>query len=165
MGKKSTPESFWARVSGSRSERNGCWNWTGSTNNTGYGTLVYHGRAATAHRVAAFLLGLVDDIAAPKNRKGVGFVLHQCDNKLCCNPKHMRIGTYAQNQLEAYGRKRRAAHKGTAHTNAKHTPKSIALIKDMYAHGVSQEAIAKLLQVSQTCVSKIIRGESYAETV
>ena len=77
----------------------------------------------------------------------------------------MRIGTYAQNQLEAYGRKRRSAHKGTAHTNAKHTPKSIALIKDMYAHGVSQEAIAKLLQVSQTCVSKIIRGESYAETV
>ena len=158
MSRKSTPEDFWARVTGNRSERNGCWNWTGATNGTGYGALTCQGRAATAHRVAAYLTGLIDDIAAPIDRKSAGFILHQCDNRLCCNPKHMRVGTYAENQLEAYGRKRRVAKKGSAHTNAKHTPESVALVKDMYAHGVSQEAIARLLQVSQTCVSLILRG-------
>jgi len=165
MSKKSTPEDFWARVQGNRSERNGCWNWTGSTNSNGYGTLVYQGQHATAHRVAAFLLELVDTIAAPKNRRGSGFILHQCDNKLCCNPTHMRVGTYAENQIEAYARRRRAAHKGTAHTNAKQTKESIELVKDMYAHGVSQEAIAKLLAVSQSSISKILLGETYVETV
>ena len=165
MSKKSTPEDFWARVQGNRSERNGCWNWTGATNSTGYGTLTYQGQHATAHRVAAFLCDLVSSIAAPKNRQGFGFILHQCDNRLCCNPTHMRVGTYAENQLEAYSRTRRKAHRGSAHTNAKHTKESVALVKDMYAHGVSQEAIAKLLGVSQSGISKILLGVSYVETV
>lgn len=165
MGKKATPEAFWARVTGDRSERNGCWNWTGAVNNSGYGTLSYQGRAATAHRVAAFLTGLVDTPAAPKDRKGTGFILHQCDNRRCCNPKHMRTGTYSENQLEAYGRKRRRAYRGETHANAKQTANSVALIKDLYAHGISQAAIAALLQVSQSSISKILLGVAYVETV
>lgn len=39
------------------------------------------------------------------------------------------------------------------------------LIKDMYAHGVSQEAIARLLKVSQSGISKILLGVTYVETV
>lgn len=165
MARKTTPEDFWARVQGSRAERNGCWNWQGSTNSTGYGSLSFQGKHATAHRVAAFLTGLVSDIAAPTNRKASGFILHKCDNRLCCNPTHMRVGTYAENQLEAYARRRRTAHKGADHANAKQTKESVMLIKDMYAHGVSQEAIARLLQVSQSGISKIVQGTAYVSPV
>jgi len=165
MTRRSQPEDFWARVTGNRSERNGCWPWQGAANSTGYGTVRYQGRTLAAHRLAAFLTGLIDDPAAPRDRRNTGFILHSCDNRLCCNPRHMRVGTYAENQLEAYGRGRRVAFKGSTHANAKQTPESVALIKDMYAHGVSQEAIACLLHVSQSGISKIILGTSYVGTV
>lgn len=165
MTKKSTPEDFWARVVGNRSQRNGCWNWAGATNSTGYGTVKYQGNAVTAHRLAAFLTGLVRDMAAPRDKRSIGFILHSCDNRLCCNPSHMRVGTYAENQLEAYARRRRKAYRGETHANAKQTRKSVALIKDLSVHGISQEDIAALLGVSQSSISKIIRGESYASTV
>jgi transcriptional regulator with XRE-family HTH domain len=77
----------------------------------------------------------------------------------------MRVGTYAENQLEAYARRRRKAYRGETHANAKQTRKSVALIKDLSVHGISQEDIAALLGVSQSSISKIIRGESYASTV
>lgn len=161
MSAKTTPEAFWKRVK----KQDGCWDWQGATSSTGYGSLTFHGRAATAHRVAAFLSGLVSDIQAPKNRRGLGFILHSCDNRRCCNPAHMKVGTYADNQLEAYARQRRKAYKGEAHANAKQTKESVVLIKDMYAHGISQEAIARLLEVSQSGISKILLGVSYVETV
>jgi hypothetical protein len=161
MSRKTTPESFWCRVKKQQS----CWEWQGAVNSTGYGNLAFHGKSVTAHRVAAFLSGLISDIHAPKDRKGSGFILHSCDNRRCCNPAHMSVGTYAENQAEAYTRRRRKAHKGSDHANAKQTRKSIMLIKDMYAHGVSQEAIALLLQVSQSGISKILLGASYGETV
>ncbi len=126
---------------------------------------MFNGRAVTAHRLAAFLSGIVSDVQAPKNRKGTGFILHSCDNRRCCNPAHMRVGTYTENQKEAYARKRRKAYKGTTHTNAKQTKESLELIKDLYNHGFSQDAIAALLGVSQSGISKILLGVSYVETV
>ena len=159
--KKTTPESFWNRVK----KQNGCWEWRGARNSTGYGTLTFHGQAATAHRVAAFFSGLISEITAPKDKRGTGFILHECDNRSCCNPSHMRVGSYAENQADAYKRGRRSAFIGGAHANAKQTKESIILIKDMYAHGVSQEAIARLLQVSQSGISKILLGVSYVKAV
>ena len=161
MARKVTPEVFWQRVR----KQKGCWEWQGATNSTGYGNLVFHGRAATAHRVAAFLSGLIHAVAAPQDRRSTGFILHSCDNRKCCNPAHMRVGTYAENQREAYARQRRAAYKGEKHANAKQTKESVVLIKDMYSHGISQEAIARLLDVSQSGISKILLGHSYVETV
>lgn len=165
MTKKSTPEDFWARVVGNRSQRNGCWNWAGATNSTGYGTVRYQGKAMTAHRLAAFLTGLIDTTDAPRDRRSTGFILHGCDNRLCCNPSHMKVGTYAENQLDAYARRRRKAYRGETHANAKQTRASVTLIKDLRVHGISQDDIAALLNVSQSGISKILRGESYVETV
>lgn len=163
MSKKATPESFWARVH--KTKKTACWNWNGSTNSTGYGSLTYQGQAATAHRVAAYLSGLVPDIKAPTTRKGGGFILHTCDNRRCCNPAHMRVGSYTENQLDAYAKKRRRVFKGEAHANARLTNKQAEKIRALYADGMSQDKIAALYGVAQNTISLIVRGLSYAVSV
>ena len=158
MAAKQTPESFWARVKKS----GGCWEWQGACNNTGYGTVAWHQKVYTAHRVAAWLSGLVEAPAAPKSHRENTHVLHKCDNRKCCNPKHFFLGNYSANQKDAYKKKRRAQPKGASHVNAKLTPKQIVEIKRMYfTHGLTQHEIANRYDVSQTAISKIIRGETY----
>lgn len=162
MSKKQTAESFWAKVQGDRRQRNGCWVWQGACNNMGYGTVKWDGKTYTAHRVAAWLSGLVADPAKPTNPKEKAHVLHKCDNRKCCNPTHFFIGSYADNQLDAYSKKRKVQPKGEKHTNAKLTDKQAVEIRRIYkVHGLSQQTIANRYDVSQSAISKIIRGETY----
>lgn len=161
MSAKQTAESFWARVKKDPRNRNGCWEWQGALNSTGYGNVVWHGRVYTTHRVAAWLTELIDDPAAPKNRRGSGFVLHKCDNRKCCNPSHFFLGTFGDNQKDAYTKKRRAQPRGQHHTNAKLTNAQARAIRDAYAKGSVQTELAVRYGVSQRVISLIVRGESY----
>jgi hypothetical protein len=157
---KFTPQRFWAKVS--IKDEDSCWPWNGCKNNTGYGSTSWHGKACTAHRLAAFLSGLVPTIAAPKCRKGGGFVLHSCDNKLCCNPAHMYLGTYAKNNLDAYSRNRRLIRHGAAHPNTKLNTTDAETIRGLYQAGSRQVDLADKYAISQSLVSMIIRGKAYS---
>lgn len=158
MSAKQTPESFWKRVNTSG---NGCWEWGGTCNNTGYGTVAWNKKVYVAHRVAAWLVGLVPTPAAPRNRKGSGFVLHTCDNRKCCNPKHFEIGTYSSNQLSAYGRRRRKQPQGQYHANAKLTNAQAQKIRELYFLGVTQVSLAAEFGTNQASISQIIREKKY----
>ena len=158
---KSSAANFWMRV---HKTKDGCWNWLWGKNNSGYGTLLWEGRVVCAHRVAAYLSGLVDTVLAPKDRTKGGFILHQCDNTLCCNPEHFKIGTYAENQLEAYARSRRNASKGSSHTNSKLTDEQIRFIRSEYKKGTFyQQELADKFEVSQRIICMIVRKESYKD--
>ncbi len=156
---KQTAESFWAKVK--VCERNNCWEWQNSCNSTGYGTVSWHGKVHTAHRVAAWLSGLVGDPKAPINKHEPTHVLHKCDNRKCCNPNHFFLGSYTDNQLDAYAKKRRTQPKGASHANAKLTTLQVAKIRKRYAAGEYQVPLAKEHGVSQRVISLIIRGETY----
>lgn len=138
-----------------------CWEWTGACNNGGYGTVWLDNKCYTTHRVMAWFVGLVPSPVAPIDRSKTGFVLHQCDNKKCCNPRHFTIGTYSQNQLEAYARKLRVPPKGHSSVNAKLTAEQAATIRKRYKSGELQVPLAKEYSVSQRVVSLITRGETY----
>mgnify|MGYP001586743814 FL=1 len=158
MSAKRTVESFWARVDIRSLDE--CWEWQGSCNNSGYGTVRWKGVTCCAHRVAAELFGFVEQAPAPTNRTISGFILHQCDNPPCCNPTHWKIGTYTENQLEAYARNRRAQPKGHLHANAKLSPKQVVWARTRA--GVDRQAdTARILGVSQRAVCLIQRGETY----
>lgn len=159
MSRKQTTESFWNKVNVGHVDE--CWNWKGARNSTGYGNVAWDGKIYTAHRVAAWIRGVLLDPSAPKSKRDKTFVLHICDNRLCCNPRHFFLGNYSDNQLDAYGKKRRAQPKGFRHVNAKLTAAQIKSIRSEYAKGVYQTALAGKYGVSQTAISLIVRKVTY----
>ena len=158
MSAKQTAESFWARV---KKTRNACWEWQGALNNTGYGTVAWHGKRYTAHRIAAWLHGLVPTPERPLNAAQKTHVFHKCDNRRCCNPSHFLLGSYSDNQRDAYAKRRRNQPKGGHHVNAKLSNKQAAYIREAYSKGQTQMKLAACYGVSQTVISLIVRGETY----
>jgi hypothetical protein len=72
-----------------------CWLWTGGTNAGGYGVIKALGKATYVHRVAYMAEHGVTELQ----------INHQCDNKLCANPRHLKAGTQLENMSEITQRK------------------------------------------------------------
>lgn len=68
-----------------------CLEWTATISN-GYGTFVYNKKCINASRAA--WIAEHGEIA-----KGL-CVLHKCDNRKCCNTKHLFLGTHKQNTAD-----------------------------------------------------------------
>jgi hypothetical protein len=89
---------FWLRVE-KRSEGE-CWNWIGGQTVKGYGVIGTRGRErTTVHRVS---WAIHNGRAIPDGM----WVLHSCDNRLCVNPGHLRLGTNDDNVRDRVERKR-----------------------------------------------------------
>lgn len=166
MSPKNTPENFWSRVAcGSDTD---CWEWQGAVTSAGYGNLTWHGQHVQAHRVAYYLAkggialqtGFRHEGKAKRYKR---FVLHKCDNRLCCNPAHLFLGSMRTNLLDAY-RKKRKAQPRSGHANAKLTPAQVLEIRSVYdAGGVRQVDLAKQYGVSQRVISLVVRRETYGD--
>lgn len=94
---------FWQRVkiTGKRD----CWNWTAGKNSNGYGRLRFRRRQDMAHRVAAILS--FGDIPP-----GL-LACHKCDNRICCNPAHLFLGTHKDNQHDCVVKGRKNSARGS----------------------------------------------------
>ena len=71
-----------------------CWEFQGGKNNIGYGMIRDEKRMRTTHRVS------YEEHVGPIP-KGL-CVMHSCDNPICCNPKHLSIGTHKQNTQDMF---------------------------------------------------------------
>lgn len=166
MSAKNTPETFWSRVR--RGSDTDCWEWCGGTTSSGYGNLSWHGVHVQAHRVAyalsyggiALQTGFRHEGKAKRYKR---FVLHKCDNRLCCNPKHLFLGSMRANLLDAYAKGRKTQPK-SQHVNAKLSADQVRAIRAAYDAGDTRQVdLAAKYGVSQRAISLIVRRETYKD--
>lgn len=164
MSARNTPESFWARVMKGK----GCWEWQGARTSSGYGNLSWGGNRVQAHRVAYFLsfggIKLETQFRQEGRAKSYKrFVLHKCDNRLCCRPDHLFLGSMRANLVDAYAKGRKMQPK-SEHANAKLTPKQVQEIRAEYtSDGTRQVDLATKHGVSQRAISLVVRHETYKD--
>lgn len=126
-----------------------CWEWTGCRFSTGYGCLTAGGKNIGAHRIAWVMhngMEIPDGL----------LVRHSCDNRACCNPYHLSIGTVQDNSDDMVHRRRQA--QGEYHGMAKLTlgdAKTIAASIDSY------KTLAKRYGVTKTTIGCIKTGLSW----
>ena len=100
-----------------------CWEWTGYKNEKGYGVINLGGERMMAHRMAY-------ELAGGTIPKGLS-VLHKCDNPSCVRPKHLFVGTRADNNadMDRKGRRRPPDMRGTRNHRATLTEADIRAIR------------------------------------
>lgn len=127
----------------------GCWTWSGVRDRKGYGRVRFGGQQRSVHRlIAEHFIGPIAGMT----------VRHTCDNPPCGNPKHLLVGTAAENMADKAARGR--APRGAAHPrpNAKLTPDDVRAIRSAVDAGRSHVDVAREFGVSRPCVSRIVSG-------
>lgn len=76
----------------------GCWEWTASCNDDGYGHLRVNGKLPKVHRL------VYENFVGPIATGQV--VRHRCDNPPCARPTHLVIGTSVDNAMDTVERGR-----------------------------------------------------------
>lgn len=143
-----------------------CWEWQGYRTTTkygkGYGAFGIDGATYLVHRIS-YLIAHPDAIslAAPKDKSIKEFVLHSCDNMICCNPKHLFLGNYDDNNKDRAKKGRPGGHgaKGHAHKLAKLTHEQVKEIRATL--NVPASKIAEAYGISNEVARRVIIGQSY----
>ena len=167
---KEQAEHFWTRVS---QPEEGCWEWSGCLSNKGYGRVRVRRVEVPAHRLAYELsIGPVSKDLC---------VLHACDNRRCCRPDHLFLGTILDNNRDmwAKGRARpgratgdrsgsrrhpESRPRGEGHPHAKLTWELVREIRRKWvAREATQTSMARDHGVRQCTISEIVRGLIWRE--
>lgn len=138
----------------------GCWEWSGARFPAGYGAISSKGRTRYAHRVSyAEFIGPIP---------GGMFVCHRCDNPSCVNPKHLFLGTPADNMSDKASKGR--SMRGERSSTAKLTESEVRVIKGFLQrhapirgqHGGPCTFLARWFGVTQTAISFIYAKKNWA---
>jgi hypothetical protein len=74
----------------------GCWQWLAGTAGKGYAYAHWDGGMAYVHRITYHLL--VDDTLPVRGGGRGGMCIdHLCQNRICVNPEHLELVTWATN--------------------------------------------------------------------
>jgi hypothetical protein len=135
-------------------DKNACWIWVGRRDKDGYGC--YFSKeinTARAHRISYYLeYGDFDRSLC---------VCHSCDNPSCVNPKHLWLGTIAENtkDSEIKGRQRRNAALpilyGKNNHKTKLTENQVREIRHLSSEGLSYVDLSKIYSMSAPTIRSI----------
>lgn len=147
-------ERFWPKVA--IAGPSACWEWAASLDHHGYG----HFKSGVnswmqAHRYAWILTnGPIPD--------GM-FVCHRCDNRGCCNPAHLFIGTPQDNtsDMMAKRRHRTVARPGIESGRTKLTDADVLSIRRQRAEGVTLRALSVEFGLCSSAISHIGTGRNW----
>lgn len=175
--RKTVADRFLGKVDRSGGE-SACWPWTGGTYSNGYGLLHVAPKTILAHRYA---FTVANGPIPPKM-----LVCHRCDNRKCCNPSHLFLGTHAENMADCV--KKGRISKGSKHSDIlrrrrPHTRRpetvlrgemvggsklksdDIRKIREMSKVGKTHKEIGALFDVSRTNVGLVVSGKSWGWVV
>lgn len=124
-----------------------CWMWHGPKGHNGYGSF----KSDSAHRTSYYLY--IGEIP-PKM-----CVCHTCDTPGCVNPKHLWLGTAADNMRDKAikGRAR-----GELAPGSKLTESDVIVIRGLLAAGEMGVVIAEAFGVTQQTICDIKHRRSWA---
>jgi hypothetical protein len=163
---------FWAKVDKSGD----CWLWTARHDRHGYGKFRPNGGHVSevgAHRVSY----VIAHGPIPPDK----IVCHTCDNRLCVNPAHLWLGTFAENSAdmvrkgrvvsgntpetaargERHWSRRQAErfterYRGERNPAARFTEDDIRAIRSAFVNGETQTSIAVRYGTAQPVISRIV---------
>lgn len=147
---------FWSNVDKRGTDE--CWPWMAGRFLEGYGQFRVWKKHIKAHRFSY-------EITIGPIGKGL-LACHTCDNPPCCNPKHIFVGTHADNARDMTAKGRgykgpRPSFPGELNPAAKLTFEKVEEIRRLHQHGMSQKRLAQQFLMSQSQVGNIIRGSSW----
>lgn len=134
-----------SRILGRFIPNQGCWEWDGNTEPTGYGIFTFKNKKLLAHRASyEMFVGKIP----------VGFTIdHLCRNRRCVNPDHLEAVTLTENVMRGAGlmavnSRKTHCNKGHEFTeeNTYHPPKNPASrnCKECRDSASRQHALTKL---------------------
>jgi hypothetical protein len=138
-----------------------CWPWLGELDSDGYG--VFQStcfRSMKAHRIA-LEIHLNQNLPSPgRDLKGSNLVLHSCDSRSCCNPKHLFLGSQADNiaDRDKKGRVNRGENRPAAKLNVEQVKE---IRRKYYPYKYSLAKLAKEYEVDLSTVHAVVTRKGW----
>lgn len=130
-----------------------CLLWPFSLHTEGYGLMRFHGKSSRAHRVMCRLAHGEPEIETLQ-------AAHNCGNRLCVNPKHLRWATRLENKADELAHGTRSWRE--RHGNAKLTEADVIAIRKEYGPGVTKRRLAVKFNISPRVIYGIIHGTNWS---
>lgn len=141
---------FWQHVD-KRGGEASCWNWCASFVQVGYGHFGRDNRKTElSHRMAMILSG--------HEIPGGMFVCHKCDNKKCCNPNHLFIGTPKDNVVDMFSKGRQQSYLNLSRGNDHYSRKNPKALARGSRHGNSKLTDSLVREIRERSKSESIRS-------
>lgn len=143
--------------SGIEVQANGCWVCRNASREpNGYRRLVSNRRPVGFLRISTHRLSYMLHVGDIPN----GYMIcHWCDNRECCNPEHLFLGSPADNARDMAMKRR--GRQGEQHPHARITRQAAEQIRTRCASGERQSDVGREYGISQAAVSKIVRGQAW----
>jgi hypothetical protein len=129
-------------------EENGCWEWQGTISKKGYGTIHINNKEIKAYRFAyEYFIGPIDNKL---------MICHNCHNRKCCNPNHLRQDTNRSNMIDM-------VHQGNQSHQKLSVEEVIQIKKELknYYRGMIKD-LAHFYKVDPETIGAIKRGTSWS---
>lgn len=133
----------------------GCWEWTRRVMGKGYGIIRIRGQTIRVHRLSY-------EVFCGPIKDGL-YVCHRCDNRRCCNPTHLFVGTPLENNRDRDAKGRRWDQAGVPHWRQKLTPDDVRDMRRRRIAGETYSSIAKQYRVSRGYARDVVTGKSWAD--
>lgn len=153
--KISTKDRFWSKIE-IRGEDE-CWEWKKCLNEHGYGVFRHKGISQLSNRMTWFIV---------KGRFPSSCVLHKCDNRKCCNPSHLFLGTRKDNAVDMVSKKRNKTPFGRGEEHIQSVLKEedvVNVLRLFFSDKIKKKKISEITGIKYSGIMDITLGRNWKD--